>query len=86
MYGYWPFVAGIVLGALGLVLFSVAAPWLTLREFGYVFAAVDVIALYIVGLALAAAGAVIAPPLTGRQQAYGRTHEAAECADAEHAE
>jgi len=117
VYGYWLFVAGIVLGALGLVLFYAAGPRSTLREFGYVFGALGVVSLfvgptlrlplsrtallvsyagglvcllatlwftfpypagwtgpegnpavtlYVVGLALAAVGAVVAPLLTGR--------------------
>jgi uncharacterized protein YegP (UPF0339 family) len=129
VYGYWLFVAGILLGALGLVLFYAAEPRSTLREFGYVFGAIGVISLfvgptirlplsrtallvsyagglvcllatlwftftypagwngpegnpavtlYVVGLALAAIGAVVAPLLTGRQQAYDEARETAD--------
>ena len=128
VYGYWLFVAGLVVGALGLVLFYAAAPRSTLREFGYVFGALAVIALfvgptlrlplsrkalfvsyagalvcllatlwfavtypagwsgpegnpavtlYVVGLALAAVGAVVAPLLTGRQAEYDRARKEA---------
>ncbi|MBX0286935.1 YegP family protein [Halomicroarcula sp. F28] len=128
VYGYWLFVAGIVLGALGLGLFYGAGSRSTLREFGYVFAAVGVIALfvgptmrlplsrkalfvsyaaalvslaatlwftliypagwtgpegnpavtlYMAGLALAAIGAVVAPLLTGRQEAYEQAQKTA---------
>ncbi|MDS0260401.1 DUF1508 domain-containing protein [Haloarcula sp. S1CR25-12] len=129
VYGYWLFVAGIVLGAVGLVLFYAAAPRSTLREFGYVFGAVAVVALfvgptmrlplgrtallvsyggalvclagtlwftliypsgwngpegnpavtvYVVGLTLAAVGAVVAPLLTGRQEAYEQARKTAD--------
>jgi len=47
VYGYWLFVTGIVLGALGLVLFYSAGSRSMLREFGYVFAAIGVIALFV---------------------------------------
>jgi len=128
VYGYWLFVAGICLGVVGLALFYGAASRSTLREFGYVFAAIGVVALfvgptmrlplsrkalfvsyaaglvclvatlwfvliypagwtgpegnpavtlYIAGLALAAVGAVVAPLLTGRREAYERAQETA---------
>jgi len=131
--GYWLFVAGIVLGTIGLALFYAAAPRSGLREFGYILGAMGVISLfvgptvrlplsrqalfvsyagavvcivatlwfttiypgswsgpegnsavtlYIVGLALAAVGAVVAPLLTGRQEEYDRARTAAaEAAD-----
>jgi len=47
VYGYWLFVVGIVLGAVGLVLFYAAPARSTPREFGYVLGAVSVIALFI---------------------------------------
>jgi len=47
VYGYWLFVVGIVLGAVGLVLFYAAPARSTPREFGYVLGAVGVIALFI---------------------------------------
>jgi uncharacterized protein YegP (UPF0339 family) len=122
------FVAGIVLGTIGLVLFYLAESLSTLREFGYILGAVAVILLfigptirlplsrralfvsyagalvcllgtlwftftypagwngpegnpavtvYIVGLALAAVGAVIAPLLTGRVEAYEQAQKEA---------
>jgi uncharacterized protein YegP (UPF0339 family) len=128
VYGYWLFVAGICLSVLGLILFYGAASRSMLREFGYVFAAIGVIGLfvgptmrlplsrkalfvsyaaalvclaatlwfaliyparwtgpegnpavtlYMAGLALAAVGAVVAPLLTGRQEAYERAQETA---------
>ncbi|WP_324665975.1 YegP family protein [Haloarcula sediminis] len=128
VYGYWLFVAGIVLGVLGLALFYGSPSRSALREFGYVFAAIGVVALfvgptmrlplsrtalfvsyaaalvclaatlwftflypsgwtgpegnpavtlYIGGLALAAVGAVVAPLLTGRAEAYERAQESA---------
>ncbi|WP_262179422.1 HVO_2922 family protein [Haloarcula laminariae] len=128
VYGYWLFVVGIVLGVLGLALFYGSPSRSGLREFGYVFAAVGVVALfvgptmrlplsrtalfvsytaalvclaatlwfsliypagwsgpegnpavtlYIGGLALAAVGAVVAPLLTGRAEAYERAQETA---------
>ena len=128
VYGYWLFVAGIVLGVLGLALFYGSPSQSMVREFGYVFAAIGVIALfvgptmrlplsrtalfvsyaaalvclvatlwftliypgswtgpegnpavtlYIGGLALAAVGAVVAPLLTGREEAYEQAQETA---------
>jgi len=130
-YGYWLFVFGIVLGIVGLLLFSLTASRSTPRQFGYLLGAIGLIclfagptirlpltrrglfltyagavvallgvawfttfypnnwsgpegnpavSLYIVGLALMAVGAVAAPLLTGRKEAYEEAVRTAEAA------
>ncbi|WP_254272899.1 HVO_2922 family protein [Haloarcula marina] len=47
VYGYWLFVAGLILGVVGLALFYAAAPRSGLREVGYVLGALGVASLFV---------------------------------------